>query len=151
ERLRLADVSRITAVLLELAVELKHVAQVLGARESESPEGSRRHGVVPYWLTERLRQGLCHLSAGQMTAGNADGLADHLVALLEDCVGGLSDIFRRNRRQFLGPHWERDREFAISALLWTHAEVDEVLPVERRHQKRGWHTELGENIIRFAL
>src|SRR4051812_3572636 len=130
QALRLADAPRVAAILLELAVELEHVAEIVGAGKSERPERRWGHGVVLHFLTQRLRQRLRHLRAAEMSAGDADGLADHLVTLLEYRVCRLANVFGGDARQLLGAEGQCDRELAVGAFLGTHAEVDEVVPVE---------------------
>jgi hypothetical protein len=66
-----------------------------------------------------------------------DGLADIFAPSLEDIVGALADILDGDTREFLVAHGYRDGEHAVRAPLRAYAEVDEVLPVERRQQERG--------------
>jgi hypothetical protein len=65
-----------------------------------------------------------------MAARNSNRLADPLISFLEDAISGSTNVFRRDPRELLLSHRERDRQLAIRALLRAHAEVDEVVPVE---------------------
>ena len=93
------EVARTAEVLLKVALELEHVAQILGARETKAAVDLGRHVVVAHLLTQRLGERGGHLRAGQMLAGDADGLADELAAVLEDAVGALADVLGGDARQ----------------------------------------------------
>ena len=53
--------------------------------------------------------------------------------------------------QLLVAHRKRERELAVGPLLRPHAEVDEVVPVERRQQERRRHAGVGEDVVGVAL
>jgi len=84
-----AGVARTAENFLEISLELEHVAEIIGARETEAAVHFWWHIVVPYLLPQCLGQRLSHLRTGQMFARNADGLTDKLPTLLEDAVGAL--------------------------------------------------------------
>ena len=100
---------------------------------------------------QRLGERGGHLRAGQVLARNADGLADILLALLEDAEGALADVFRGDAGKFLVAHGKGERQLAVGAFLRAHAEVNHVVPVERGQQKRRRHAELGEHLVGLAL
>ena len=81
--LRDTSIGRAPAViLLEFSLELEHVAEILGARESESAKLLRRDRVVPHRLPEGLGQSGGHLRSCQVLAGNPESLADVRCAAL---------------------------------------------------------------------
>ncbi len=57
-------------------------------------------------------------------------------ALAEDAAGALADVLGGDAGQPLVRHRQREREHAVRPLLRSHAEVDQVVPVERRVQQR---------------
>src|SRR5438034_8362959 len=81
------EVARAAPDLFEVSLELEHVAEILGAWETEATVHLGWHVVVADLLTQCLGKLGGHLCAGQMLAGDADGLANELGALLEDAVG----------------------------------------------------------------
>jgi hypothetical protein len=64
------DAARRDAGGLEVAIELEHVAQILGAGEPEAAICFGRHFVVPDLSPERVRERRRHLRAGQVLAGD---------------------------------------------------------------------------------
>src|SRR5687767_15137867 len=136
------DVACARERLREVAIDLKHVPQVLGPGEAEAAVCLGRHRVVRHVTAQGPRERRCHLRACQMFPGDADRFTDIFAALLEDPVRTFADVFRGHARQLLVPHREGDRQCAVGTLLRSHPEVDQVLPVERRQQKRGWHPRL---------
>src|SRR5262245_40190888 len=77
---------------LKVAFELEHVAQVVGAGETEAAVDLRRHVVVAHLPTERLRHCGRHLGAGQLLSRNGHGLPDELTPAFDQAVGALADI-----------------------------------------------------------
>ena len=77
---RARRIARRAVTLLELGLELEHIGQVVGAGEPERRVLRGRQVHVVDGLAERERQLLCHLRAGQVLAGDSDGLADQLLA-----------------------------------------------------------------------
>ena len=83
ERREKREVARAAEVLLEVALELEHVAEVVGAGEAEAAVDLGRHGVVDDLLPEGLGERGRHLRAGQVLARDADRLADEVRARLK--------------------------------------------------------------------
>ena len=137
--------------LFKIALELEHVAEVFGAGKAEFAIRLGRHVVVVHLSPQRLGERGGHLRAGQVLARNADGLADILLALLEDAEGALADVFRGDAGKFLVAHGKGERQLAVGAFLRAHAEVNHVVPVERGQQKRRRHAELGEHLVGLAF
>src|SRR5688500_13753316 len=83
-RIQLAGLVQIAVghhLLLEVAVGLEHVAHFVRTGEAPATVHVRLDGVVLHRAeSEVLRQALAHLVDGQELAGDADGLADVLVA-----------------------------------------------------------------------
>src|SRR3954471_9037532 len=86
-----------------------------------------------------------------MSSGDADGFANHLLAFFEYRIGGFADVLGSHGRELLRARGEGYRQLAVSALLWTHAEVNEVFPIEGSDEKGRRHSELSEDRIRFAF
>ena len=78
-------------------------------------------------------------------------LADGVGAATEHAVGALADVLRGDARQLGAAERQREHEFAVGALARPHAEVDEVLPIERGEQVGGRRRLVGENAIHRAL
>ncbi len=53
--------------------------------------------------------------------------------------------------ELLVAHGQRDSQLAVGALLRSHAEVDQVVPVERSQQERHRHAEAGEHLVGLSL
>ena len=68
-----ADVACPAEDVFEVALELEHVPEVFCARKSQATVHLRRNVLITHLLPQRFREGLCHLRAGQMLAGEADG------------------------------------------------------------------------------
>src|SRR3990167_5346678 len=86
-----------------------------------------------------------------MLACDADGLADILTALLEDAERALADIFGCDTRELLVIHRQRECQRPVRPFLRTHAEVNQIVPIERRAQKGRGHAELRKLSIGLAL
>jgi hypothetical protein len=122
---------------LEIAVGLEHVAHLVRAREAPAPIDVGLDGVVLHRSeTEVLRQALTHLLDRQELAGNADGLADVLVAGLEDAERALADVLTRDAGEPGVTHRERPRVLPVVALLRGETEHVQVVPVERGDEQR---------------
>jgi hypothetical protein len=76
----------------EVALELPHVAEFVGARETERAEGVRADRVVDHVFTEREFQLRRQLGAAQVITGESDRIVDQCVALQEHLVGGDADV-----------------------------------------------------------
>ena len=148
---RRVEAPRAAEVGLEVTLELKHVAHVVRAREPEAAVHLRRDVVVANGLADRLAERRRHLRAGQVAAGDADGLAGHRLASLEDAERATSDILGGDAGKLLVTHGHRDAQHAVGPLLRTQPEVDEIVPVERGQQDRRRHAGLDEEPVRLAL
>ena len=129
----------------EVAVELEHVAQVVRARESRSRDtpraGSRcsaPSGRAPWSAPPPSPRRSGARPRCPIVLPTIDG------ACLEDAVGAAADVLGRDAGQLLVAHRQRELQLAVRPLLRTHAEVNEVLPVERREQERRRHAGVGE-------
>src|ERR1039457_3267828 len=56
--------ARAAEILLEIAIELEHIAQILGSRETKAAVDVRRHIVVAHLLTQRPGERGGHLRTG---------------------------------------------------------------------------------------
>src|SRR6185503_1875845 len=90
--------------LLKIALELKHVAHIFGARKPELPIRIRRYVVVAHLLPQRRRQRGRHLGPRYMLAGDTDGLPNELSALLENGQSALADILDGDAGELLIAH-----------------------------------------------
>ena len=79
-----------------------------------------------------------------MLTGNTHRLADVVRTFLEDAVRTATNVFGRNARELLVTHGHRDRKYPVFIALWPHAEVDEVVPIERRQKEGGGYAKLVE-------
>src|SRR3970282_827494 len=86
QRARRVQVARGAELRLELLHELEHVAELRGPRETELAVLLGRQRVVGHLLAQLLRECGGHLRAGQVVAGDTDGLAEEVEARLEDAV-----------------------------------------------------------------
>src|SRR6266542_3155091 len=145
------DAACAAEVLFEVALELKHVAKIVGAREAAAAVHVRRHVVVANFLTERSGESLSHLRAGEHLTRDADDLADVFLSMLEDAVGASADVLGGDSRELLVAHGKRDGKLAVRPLFLAHAEVNQIVPVERRQEKRHRQTEIGEQVVGLAL
>ena len=132
-------------------IKLEHIAEVFGAGEPKIAVQLRVDRVVTHILAQRRAERCGHRGTGQMLAGDADRLAAEFAALLENAVGAPADILSGDPREFLVAHGKRDRQLPIRSLLGAHAEVDEVVPVERSQQEGGGNGKVGEDMVCFAL
>src|SRR6266540_4338570 len=145
------DVPHLAIVIVEVALELKHVAQVGGTGKAEAAVDLGRDGVVPHLLTERPGEGGRHFRAREVLARDADRLADELAPTLEDPVRALADVFGSDGRELLLIQREGDRQLAVRSPLRARAEVDQVVPVEGCQQERGRYAEVAEDRVRFGF
>ena len=91
-------------VFFEVAFELKHVAQIVGAGKSEAAIDIGRHTVIADFLAQGLAESGSHLRTGQMLSRDAYRLADELASFSEDAVRALANIFGGDAGQFLLSH-----------------------------------------------
>src|SRR5262245_45679837 len=75
QRPRERDAPRAAEIVVKVALELEHVAEFLGARETEAAVDLGRHRVVDDLAAQRLRESRRHLPAREVLAGDADPLA----------------------------------------------------------------------------
>ena len=126
------------AVGQELAVEdrlhLEHVAQVVGAREAEVAVDLERQVGEGHRLAEVLRHPRRHLVAGEDLAADTEALSGGARPALEDAVGAGADVRHRDAGELGAAEREGEPELAVLAAPRPHAEVDEVVPVERGDQ-----------------
>src|SRR5262245_33887760 len=80
ERARELDAPGAAVVIVEVALELEHVAEVLRAGESEATVDFGGYYVVEDLAAQRLRESRRHLAAREVLARDADLLADELPA-----------------------------------------------------------------------
>lgn len=94
-------VARPAEVFFEIALELKHVAQIVGARKTERAVYLRGHAVVTDFLSQHFAKNGCQLRARKILARNRHGLADEFITLLEYAVGTFADVLGGNPRKLL--------------------------------------------------
>jgi len=82
---------------------------------------------------------------------NTDSLANIPVPFLKDAICALANVLGGDARKFLVAHGHGDSQLAVRALLGAHAEVNQVLPVERGQQERRRHGKFGEPLVGLAL
>ena len=70
---------------------------------------------------------------------------------LEDAVGAAADVLGGDAGQLRVVHRQHELQHAVRPGLGPHAEVDEVVPVERRQQERRRHAGLAEERVGLAL
>src|SRR5947199_3692299 len=99
-------------VSLEIALELEHVSEVLGAGKSESAIHARLDRVVANFFAEEVGKRRGHFRSGEVLAGDADALPDQLRPLLEDPVRAAADVLRRDTGQLRVSDRQRDGELA---------------------------------------
>ena len=97
----------------EVPLELEHVSEILRAREGEIAVDLGGHVVIPDLLPQRLGKRGRHLTAGQVIAGDADGLADELPSLPEYGVGAFSDVLRGDAGEFPVAHGKGDIKIPV--------------------------------------
>src|SRR5947209_10453978 len=100
QRTRFIHRARGAEVSLEIALELEHVAEVLGAGKSESAIHARLDRVVANFFAEEVRKRRGHFRSGEMLARDADALPDQLRPLLENPISAAADVLRRDAGQF---------------------------------------------------
>ncbi len=110
-----------------------------------------RHRVVAHFLAQFLAEQDGHLRAGQVLAGDADGLAEQIESFPEYAEGALADVFGGDAGELTFAHRQREFERAVRTLLRPHAHVDQVVPVERIQHERGRHSKLGKRLVGLAL
>ncbi len=132
-------------------VELEHVAQILGTRKTEAAKHFRAHCVVVHRLTQGHGQSISHLLAGQVFTRNPDAFADVFRTFPEDSISALADVLSGHARQFPVAHRQREGELSVGVFFWTHAKIDQVIPVERCVQERRWHPQPGEDLVGLTL
>src|SRR5581483_5456279 len=98
ERAGDGGIARAAEDVVKIALELEHVAEILGPGEAESAVRLGRHRVVAHLLPQRPAELRGHFRAGQMFAGDADGLTDVLPAFFEDAEGTFPDVFGGDAR-----------------------------------------------------
>ena len=108
ELARAFDSSRRAEHVLELAVELEHVREVIGAGEAKRCVLRWRQRDVSHRLAERTRQLLGHLRTSQMLAGDADRLADQLLAAREDAERARADVGGGDTRHLCFAHRQHE-------------------------------------------
>src|SRR5438128_3274067 len=148
---RQLDVPHADEILVEVALELEHVAQVVRARKPEPAVHLGRHVVELDLPAQRAAQRRRHLGSRQVLARDGYGLPDELRPAPEDGVGALADVLGGDAGQLLVVQRVRECELTVRAALGSRAEVDQVLPVERRQQKGGRHAEVAEKLVRLTL
>src|SRR6185295_13986535 len=101
---REVDVSHAQEVVAEVVVKLKHIAEIVGARETEAAVDIGGNGPVLHLLADRLGKSHRNLFARQVLAGDAYRLADELASLLQDSVGALADVLDGDARELPVSH-----------------------------------------------
>src|SRR3954452_23238313 len=94
QRTRFIHRPRRAEVSLKVALELEHVAEVVGAGKSESAIHARLDRVVADFFAEEVRKRRGHFRSGEMLARDADALPDQLRPLLENPVRTPANVFR---------------------------------------------------------
>src|SRR5437764_2353764 len=98
ERTGELDVAGGPVLVLEVPLELEHVADVVRTGETEASEDLGRDVVVADFLAVYIGQRGGHVAPTHMLAGDPDRLADELVAALEDAKRDLADVLGRDAR-----------------------------------------------------
>lgn len=104
-------------IVLEIVLELEHVAEIVGAGETETAKYFGRYGVVADILSQRLAHAVGHLCAGQVFSRDAHRLSDEFLSLLEYTEGAFADVFRRDARELAIAHRDGETEAAVLALF----------------------------------
>ena len=130
---------------------MEHVAEIVGAGESEAAVYLGRDVVVADLLAEDFGERGGHLRAGEIFAGDRDGGVHELFGVFENTVGAFPDVFGGDAGQFFVAHREGDRERSVRSFFRAHAGVDEVVPIEAGQQKSGGHTGVGEEMVGGAF
>src|ERR1019366_4164373 len=117
-------------VIFEIALELKHVAYIVGAGETEPAVYVRWHAVVADFLSQHLGKNGGHLRARQILTRNSDGLANELITLLEYAIGAFAYVLGGDARKLFVAHRQRDGQLSVRTFFRTHAEVNKVVPIE---------------------
>ncbi len=152
ERARPRDVAHRVHRPFEVAVELEHVAELVRARETERAVRIRRHRVEANLASERTRHGRRHLGARQVLARHAHASCRRRsFPRLEDAVRHAPDVLGRDPGHLRVARAQREVQHAVGTRLRPGAEVDEVLPVERRVQERRGQAGVGEVAVGFPL
>ena len=102
-------------------------------------------------IAARVRELLGHLGPREVLAREADRLADER-RVVEDRRAAQPDVAARDAGQSAVLRDGEDQAVApVGALLRTHPEVDEIVPVERRPDARRRDAGLGELFVARAL
>src|SRR5436190_20868776 len=96
ERPGALDVAAGSVLVLEVPLELEHVAHVVRTGKTKVPVDLRRHVVVADLLAIYVGECRGHVAAAHMLTGDPDRLADELVAALEDAKRDLADVLGRD-------------------------------------------------------
>src|SRR5581483_11592691 len=86
------DVAKRADLAREVAEVLKHVAQIVRARETESAVHLRFYRVVADGTIQGAAVRCRHLLTRNMFAGNTDRLADVFLGMVKNRVGTTTDI-----------------------------------------------------------
>src|SRR5206468_3856094 len=78
QRSRQVHIPRARKLPVEIVVELKHVADIVGSGKSEASKHRRRYAVVRHRLTKGLTERPRHFLAAQEFAGDTNRLTDVL-------------------------------------------------------------------------
>src|SRR5208282_2627556 len=138
-------------LITDYRLKLKHVAEILCARKTEPAVDVERHVAEADLAPDRAPHRRRHLRSGQDFTRDADPRAHGLGAAAEQAIRTLADILHCDAGKLGASERQTKHEVSARFRAWPHAEIKEVLPVERGEQEGGWCSLLGEYAIRRTL
>ena len=136
---------------VEIVLVLKHVGQVGSAGEALLRQACEGERAEPHRLAQHLCQRRRHRLAAQVLGGHTDGLTDRRCTLLEQRQRASADVGCCDPGQQPFADGQHQLQPAVGTAYRAHAQVQQVVPVERGTQKGGGHAEFGEIGIAFGL
>src|SRR6185312_7609379 len=112
--------------LIEIALELEHVAKIVGALETERAILFRRHRIIAHSLPDCLGHDRSHLLTGQMFTCDSNRLPGVFLAALENSQRAFSNVLDSDSGTLFTSHRHGEQKRAVRPLLWPHAEEDQI-------------------------
>ncbi len=98
------NIARRAKIFFEVPLELKHVAEIVGAGKAQAPENRRIDFAIAHRLSKRTRHLFGHFLAGEMLAGDPGGLSDEGIAAFENAIRAFADVLGCDPGQFFISH-----------------------------------------------